>query len=384
MADFSVITIENGFPLYLPGFLNDTAVSTFPFWGSFTFLDFSIMSFIYKKIPNINIIINKKYKKIIPLLLSRWKNEIRNIIVLENEKKDFLSFLKQLESKYLIISALMHIAFFNSEELIHEIEKEKSTILKISIDKFPLDIYFVKKNILIEFIESLDKDYIEEKSIHDIIFNEFLDHKFELMIDLPGSVFFNNNIMQLYQGNLWIITNMHNKLFLDLLNRTSGRITHDKGSFISEHGHIKNSYLSPGVEIDGYIENSVIFPDVIVKKKANVLNSVIMNNNIIGTNTHIQNALIFPFYGESTNNFHNIGDNSVIGGKTSIVRNKNFPDQIYNGLAVLGTNTQIPRGFRIEQSSYLGPYITAKQLKQLKILKKGVSLYSKMMENNEK
>ena len=93
--DFSVIIIESGFPLSLPGFLEDTAVSTFPFWGNFIFLDFSIGCFLGEKFNDINIVINKKFKKIVPGLISRWKNEVRNIIVFENEKEDFLSFLKK-------------------------------------------------------------------------------------------------------------------------------------------------------------------------------------------------------------------------------------------------------------------------------------------------
>ena len=39
MADFSVVIVENGFPHNLPGFLYDTAVSTFPFWANFSFFD---------------------------------------------------------------------------------------------------------------------------------------------------------------------------------------------------------------------------------------------------------------------------------------------------------------------------------------------------------
>ncbi|MBN2533786.1 MAG: hypothetical protein JXB88_12900 [Spirochaetales bacterium] len=381
MTDYSVIFFENGFPHTIPGFLDDTAVSIFPFWGNFTIIDFPLVSFLHNCFSERYIIVHKKFKKIIPVLFSRWKNEIRDILVLENGIKDFLLFLKRIQSRLLILCFLPHIALFDPEELINSLSETRGELLKLSVDKIPLHIYFLSKKLLIGFIDDYIKQHNDEKSLFDYIFRDFLTRRIDL-IKIPGNVFFSDKIIQLYSGNLWLIHNIKNKLFLDLVKQTSERIPDGKNSFIGEHGHIKNSFLSPGAEIEGYVENSVIFPEVIISKKAKVINSVIMNNNIIGRNTSIQNTIILPFYEE--NNVHNIGDNAVIGGKTAIGRNNDFPDQIYNGLAVLGINTTVPRGFKIEQSSYLGPYIPLKQLKPLKILKKGVSLYSKKMENKEK
>lgn len=372
MTDFSVLIFENGFPRHIPGFLDDTAVSTFPFWGNFTFFDLSIVSFLHKNFPDRYIIIHKKFKKIIPSLLSRWKNEIRDTFVLE-DTKEFLTFVKGIQSRYFIICSLPHIVLFDPEKLINSIAEARGDILSLSVDKISLHIYCLAKKLLIEYIDTYIKQPDEEKGIMDRLFRDFLTRGVE-SIKIPGNVFFSDKIIQLYSGNLWLIHNMKNKLFLNLVSITSEKISNGKDSFISEHGHIKNSFLSPGVEIEGYVENSIIFPDVIVSKKAKVINSVIMNNNIIGRNASIQNTIILPFYEESN---VNIGDNAIIGGKTAIGRNNDFPDQIYNGLVVLGINTVIPRGFKIEQSSYLGPYIPLKQLKPLKILKKGVSLYKK-------
>lgn len=384
MADFSVIIIENGFPSSIPGFLDNTPVSTFPFWGNFTFFDFSLINFFCESCVEINVVIDKKYKKIAPILATRWKNELSNIIILENEIKTFLSFIRQIQTKHIIICSLLHIALFRPEQLTGTMENHLNDVIKISVDNNPLDFYFIKKKILVNHFETLAKEETEEKNINDILFKDFLENNFNYMIDIPGTVFFNNKIMQLYEGNLWLIRNIKNRIFLDFLARIPFSLFNGKESFISEQGHIKDSFISSGVEIEGYVENSILFPNVIVKKKSTIVNSVIMNNNTIGRNSHIRNTIILPFYEENTANIYNISDNSTIGGKSSILKNKDFPDHIYNGLVVIGTNTSLPRGFIIEQSTYLGPQIPLKQLKELKSLKKGVSLYIKNIEKDLK
>jgi glucose-1-phosphate adenylyltransferase len=50
---------------------------------------------------------------------------------------------------------------------------------------------------------------------------------------------------------------------------------------------VKNSLISDGCEIEGVVENSILFRGVKVGKGAVVRNSVIMQDNIIGQNTSL-------------------------------------------------------------------------------------------------
>lgn len=69
---------------------------------------------------------------------------------------------------------------------------------------------------------------------------------------------------------------------------------------------VKNSLISDGCEIEGVVENSILFRGVKVAKGAVVRNSVVMQDNIIGQNTSI-NCVI-------TDKNVVIGDRTTLGG----------------------------------------------------------------------
>ena len=52
-----------------------------------------------------------------------------------------------------------------------------------------------------------------------------------------------------------------------------------------ENAIVKNSLISDGCEIEGVVENSILFRGVKVGKGAVVKNSIVMQDNIIGQNT---------------------------------------------------------------------------------------------------
>ena len=53
----------------------------------------------------------------------------------------------------------------------------------------------------------------------------------------------------------------------------------------SDNAIVKNSLISDGCEIEGIVENSILFRGVKVGKGAIVRNSIVMQDNIIGENT---------------------------------------------------------------------------------------------------
>ena len=99
-----------------------------------------------------------------------------------------------------------------------------------------------------------------------------------------------------------------------------------------------------------------------------------MNNNQIGSHVEISNAMIFPNYKEIMKGGSNIEDNSIIGAAPSLEKNRDFPDQIQDGLTVAGVNAEVPRGAVIEQGCYLGCNVPFHELKKQKGLKKGSTL----------
>ncbi len=116
------------------------------------------------------------------------------------------------------------------------------------------------------------------------------------------------------------------------------------------------------------------FPNVAIRRNALVSHSVVLNGNRIGSGTEIYNALILPYTSDAPRPTPNIGDNCAIGGKTSSMKNTDFPTHIRDGIAVIGTNADIPNGFQAEAASYVAPGVPASALRRLKVLRRGTSI----------
>lgn len=55
---------------------------------------------------------------------------------------------------------------------------------------------------------------------------------------------------------------------------------------------VKNSLVSSGCIINGYVENSVLFKTVFVGENCVIKNSIILNDVYLGDNTHIENCIV--------------------------------------------------------------------------------------------
>jgi hypothetical protein len=108
-----------------------------------------------------------------------------------------------------------------------------------------------------------------------------------------------------------------------------------------------------------------------------------MNDNQIGSHVEVSNALIFPYTKEIMKGGSNVEDNVVIGTNSSSAKNRDFPEQIHDGLTVLGSNAVVPRGTVIEKGCYLGANVPAHELRKGRILKMGRSLYHRERHGSE-
>lgn len=73
---------------------------------------------------------------------------------------------------------------------------------------------------------------------------------------------------------------------------------------------ISNSLISEGAYIYGKVENSVIFPGVVVEEGAYVKDSIVMQETHIGRGTRILRAIVDEEV--------RVGENCVIGGEGAI------------------------------------------------------------------
>ena len=64
--------------------------------------------------------------------------------------------------------------------------------------------------------------------------------------------------------------------------------------FTGPNAKIKNSLISGGVFVEGYVKNSVIFPGVRIGKGAKIINSVIMPFTVIRENAIVEKSIVAP------------------------------------------------------------------------------------------
>jgi len=143
---------------------------------------------------------------------------------------------------------------------------------------------------------------------------------------------------------------------------------------ISGTGFVKDSHISSSCSIEGYIEGSILFPNVKVGKNARVLNSIIMNNNYIGERAVIQNAIVCDNGELFSRVSPNIGEDARIGEDDSTGANVLYPGQLYGGVTLIGQNVEIPKGFKISRNCFIASGVDKSTLKARNRVKVGDSV----------
>ena len=116
--------------------------------------------------------------------------------------------------------------------------------------------------------------------------------------------------MQLLEGNTGF----------DLSKLKSG---HGSTNFelVNVPGRIVNSVISPGCSIEGFVENSILSPGVRVEEKAEVVNSIIMDNTLIKYHSIVDRCILdegvvvdkFCYLGFGAASTHRVNDITLVG-----------------------------------------------------------------------
>ncbi len=101
-------------------------------------------------------------------------------------------------------------------------------------------------------------------------------------------------IDSLWESNMDLLKD-RNKL--DLMDSSWRIYTEDVAAtpqIIQEEGVVKSSIVNQGCVINGHVENSVLFTNVVVKKGAVIKDSVIMPNSVINEGAQLKKVLVGP------------------------------------------------------------------------------------------
>jgi ADP-glucose pyrophosphorylase len=376
MISCALILFETGLGLEIPG-LTRVAAAYFPFWGSLSLLDCTLSNFMPFDDSRRYLVTEARLRQLQPLGMQQWQKEPIETVPLQGGLDHFIELLKSVGSPMVILASTSAVALYKREHLYRFANRSRGRrIVKVAVEGIPMDLYIAERKHLIRTVASYKERFIDQASFSRFLFGEILHTAFETMADIPGTVLYQGNLTRLYRENLSLLDKMRSKRQRPLLGRLLAMADEGTPTHVGEKGVVRNSFLSPGVEVRGTVERSVIFPGVSIEEQSRITNSVIMNNNQIGKSAVVTNSLLLPYQKEVMKGSHNIEDGAVIGGSSLQPINRDFPEQINGGLTVIGPNGEIPRRTKIEQGCYIGPDVPVGRLKKLEKIKKGSSLYS--------
>lgn len=319
-----------------------------------------------------SVIAGSRYRSLLPFITSRGRQDRETLVFLDEGLEGLVETVRSDPAETILLCPLTLVCDLDRQVLNSAVGNRKAPIVKLSVRKVETNIYLARREALIDALESYGKRHTLSRRLSTALFSQVLHSSFEAIQDISGRILFQNNLTQLFKENLWLVGQTGR---VEVLTRlfSPGKInSSSKGTIIEKEGHVKNSLLAPGTRIEGYVEGSFIFPNVVVHRGASVVNSVVMNGNRIGGKAQLYKTLVLPYLGDLGSS--NIGENTRIGMQEAGARNFDYPNQIREGVTVLGINAEVPKGYKIGPGCLVGARVGAQQLKSKKELTRSSSV----------
>lgn len=111
--------------------------------------------------------------------------------------------------------------------------------------------------------------------------------------------------------------------------------------YVGDKAYVQNSLISEGGIIEGTVDFSILFPNVVVEEGAKVLDSIIMPGTVIKKNAVVQYAIVAE---------NAVIDENAIVGK----RPEDMEDLDQWGVAVVGSGVKVGAGAVVEPKAMIG------------------------------
>ncbi len=181
-----------------------------------------------------------------------------------------------------------------------------------------LEMYFIKKSVyfdlLYDSVEKGNANYLKQAILHSL-------NKYKVnAIEFKGYMACINNVRNYFDANMDILNpEISNELFFKH-GQIFTKVKDEPSTFYKSNARIKNSFVANGCQIDGFVENSIIFRGVKIQKGCIVRNSIVMQKANIDQNVHL-NYVILDKRTTINKGVTLIGDPSspYIGGKKAVI-----------------------------------------------------------------
>lgn len=371
MKQYSIYLIETGLPAAPPVFLPGSPCASFPLWGHYSFLDFAAANLLGWAEGAVQVVVDSRLRGLAEALAAHHAARAWPLHLVENGLPGLLPLLQADEAERVLVYPLSQVCIADPGTLLQRLARPGSEVSRLAVDHTALELYVVRRKTLVRLLKEAGSRAQAASPLSELT-SRLLAGSFELIEEVPGLALYQNSLMQLYNANLWLVSRLGSRELAERiahLNRSrlpNGDIRIEKG------GTVRESFLSAGTVVEGHVEASVLFPGVVVRRGAVVAHSVVMSGNCIGAKAQVLRSLILPQQGD--NGLANIGEEALIGQRQSTAANTRFPEQLRDGITVLGANPHVPRGCSIAAGCLVGAEVSLQQLREVKDMRKGSTI----------
>lgn len=361
----------------MPGFIDGCVLATFPLLANWVIADFALAS-LRGSCSRVRFVVDGDAKALAASLAGRWKGRPAEIHLLEGGLPGLLRLLASDGAEQVIVGALSSAWLLDAAAPSALVAAAGGSIAKASLQRTPIELYACRRDRLITVLEAAGTRLAKARRCRELLFDGTLTGAIEVIEELPGTLLFHNDPTDLHRRTLALAS--HAPAALPDVSRMPEPADLPREARIAERARVVSSWIAPGAEIEGTVEGSVVFPGASVRRGSRVLNSVLMNGTIVGSGATIQNTLVLP-HGppdgvprSGARAAPTIGDRCSIGSRTSSAVNLAHPEQIRDGLTVIGMGVELPGGFRAEAGCLIGPGASPSDLRRRKVLRRGQSV----------
>ena len=347
-----------------------------PYSPRFRNIDFAIATLASVGIKNVVVFTLKDSEKIFRYLAKGWP--LMNFFVFDyiDAKEKFMDFMteyvKTNSLELFVIIKGSYPVWINLNDFREQLEKSHNLVVKTRIaDREVYSCMLVERK---NFIKKFKDTLLDYNDFHFDI--EKLADEFEIdSIDTKGYIMPLENIEQFYRTHIDMIDDYH---VLDQFNSVvpiKADMAAAVYSTLGKDSHFINSIFGEQVEINGRVENSVIFSGVTIDKNALVKNSIIFPGNHIGSHATIINSIIDEFSEDNTN--PNIEHHATVGNDKPKAVNESYPDILNFGVTLIGKDAYIPAHASIGANCYIDSFCGQNPLRGSKVVADGESVFRK-------
>jgi glucose-1-phosphate adenylyltransferase len=150
-----------------------------------------------------------------------------------------------------------------------------------------------------------------------------------------------------WQANMDLLVDEPDLDLYDPATAVRTRHTNLPPAKIGARARVSRSLLNAGDIIHGYVDHSVISPDVYIEEDAVVRNSVLFDGCRVERGAIIERAILDK---EVV-----VGENCIIGASDDLRPNDDRPDILSSGITIVGKRAYLPRGLTIARNCIIAP-----------------------------